>query len=161
MESGMRVPDKVAKEVSAGKMQKEVLKLWCLNPLETAVRMNLGVLFEKYLLKYYEDRMNPETFINIPAIEEAKGFEIVGDQEVPEINDLQVDTVDLSGIKAVNVLLSKSFWNVGTLDSMCERIIQYFDSIDSPVVAGSIKYVFRINTHTAEFTFKMNCVRIK
>lgn len=149
------------KEKSAEFIQKESLKTWCLNPLDTAARMNIAALFERYLLKYYEDRLDPGKFVVITDIVEAMGMTVEEGYKDPEYQDLHMDSVDLSGVKPLNALLGKSFWNVGTLDSMCERVVQYINSIDDPIVESSIKYVFRIDTYTAEFTFKMNCVRIK
>jgi hypothetical protein len=152
---------KEEKEKSADFMRKEVLKIWCLNPLEPARFTHLGALFEKYLLKYYKDKMAPENFTVLTYIVEATGYQAVEDYEDPEYDDVQVESVDLSGIKPLKSLLGKSFWNVGTLDSMCERVVQYVNSLDDPIVESSVKYVFRVDTYTAEFTFKMNCVRIK
>lgn len=149
------------KEKSAEFIQKEALKTWCLNPLDTAARMNIAALFERYLLKYYEGRLDPGKFVVITDIVEAMGMIVEEGYKDPEYQDLHMDSVDLSGVKPLNALLGKSFWNVGTLDSMCERVVQYINSIDDPIVESSIKYVFRIDTYTAEFTFKMNCVRIK
>jgi hypothetical protein len=158
MESNMNREDR---EKSAEFIQKEALKTWCLNPLDTAARMNIAALFERYLLKYYTDRLDPEKFVVITDIVESMGMTVDEGYEDPKYTDLHMESVDLSGIKPLNAFLSKSFWNVGTLDSMCEKIIQYVDSIDSPIVESSIKYIFRVDTYTAEFTFKMNCVRIK
>jgi hypothetical protein len=158
MESNM---SREEKEKSAEFIQKEALKTWCLNPLDAAARTNIAALFERYLLKYYEDRLDPAKFIVITDIVESMGMIVEEGYKDPEYRDLEFVSVDLSGIKPLKFLLGKSFWNVGTLDSMCERIIQYVDSIDDPIVESSIKYVFRVDTYTAEFTFKMNCVQIK